>query len=641
MRWMRPLGTWGLLSLGLACSSSPPPEPAVAAEAPKAQTQAVEQFESGPVESVAAPKELFGVARINHPALVADLVSQWMNVPLPIKAVLQKELPELHELVRYDAPVDFAMALDPEAFSEPKFVAALSVPVADYQTALDKLRSGGHALERLSRTMQLVMLNGNQPCVVARANGPTTARFICSDSRKDLDVLAPYMATTMPSENFGDDQVFVELRAEPVRERFGKKAGWLKVGVPVFLRELATGNARLDGAVADATRAVVNELLALISDVDRLILRSKATAARDALDVHLGLVMAGQKSWSAQTLALRAAESAAPPALFWQLPDDVYRATYTAGTNHPERLDPLVEGLAELLEGALEHYDLRSKAMLDVANKLRKVGEVRGSWITAEGPLGANATREQTLASAVGFGGYSIVAGADEEGAVADLYVALAEAFNDASWRNTAQKHPDLEDLAELPRLKKRAAPASMGLPAGSILYQLDLPGELSQALLSNAKRPAAEQKAAKAAPIRLSFIVAKKDGTSWIGAGADEELLANKLSVAIANKAPNLSANVALAGLRTQSAISAGFLTLSGVVDRFAQYAGGAEDPAAKRQQFLLAMPNGGKTPILVSMTGSTRGPELWLSMHLPRAAMEDAAAGAVAVAAEVGGKF
>ncbi len=641
MRWLTLLGFWGVVGLGVGCSSAPAPEPEVPTEVPKAEPQPIDQVEAGPVDSVPAPRELFGVARLNNPQLMTELISDWMNVPFPIKSLLQKELPELHQVLRYDVPVDFAIALDPEAFSEPKFVAALSVAVSDYQATLDQLRSSGHALERISRTMQLVMLKGDQPCVVARANGPTAARFICSDSRKDLDVLAPYMATTMPTENYGSDQLFVELRAEPVRERFGKKAGWLKVGVPVLLREVATGNGRLDAAVADATRAAVNELLAVIPDLDRIVLRAKGTEGREALDVHFGLVLAGQKSWTAQTLALRAADAAPAPDIYWQLPADAQRATFVSPNSHGERLQPLIDGLAELMEGALEHYELDDKPVREVVTKFRKLSTAKGPWVTAEGSAGdgkqVSASADQ-LAAAAGLAGYSIQATTDDQGAVAELCEALIDAYDDAGWRKTLKDHPVLQEATSLPRITKRAAPASMGLPKGATLYQLDLSKHLAEELA--AKFPK-DRKPQSLGPVRVSFIIAQKDGQSWFGVGVDQDLLASKLAAAIGGKAPNLSTQPALASLRTNAALGAGFFTLAAIVDRVAQYASAETGNVAARQQFLLAMPNAGKTPITVSLTGKEQGPEVWLSMHVPRAAMEDAAAGAVAVAAEVGGKF
>lgn len=632
----------GSLGIGLflwGCSSAQPSP----AETPsgKGTVAVASDTEAEPPApaAVAAPAGLFGVGRVNSPAQLSALVSEWINVPVPLEAVIQKEVPALQKVVRFDAPVDFAVTLDPDALSEPKALFAVSIPLSDFRAALDELRSHGHPLERIAPGMQLVTLG--EPCLVARANGPASARLICADTRKDLDVLAPYMAASLPTEDLGQDELFLELRATPVRDRFGKKAGWLKVGIPVFLRELATGNPRLDAAVAETTRAVVDEVLAVIPDLDRLVVRAKATRGGEALDVHLGLLMAGDRSWLSQTLAMRAQDAAPAPAMFWQLPAGVDRATYTVQNSHPERIGPLLRGLADLMAGAAEHLEIESKPFEAFRKALLEVNQSTGEFVLAEGPPAEASTRHgaEPWLGLIGDG-YTIAGSSDAGGQTANLSAALVEFLNDGTWRKQLAEQMDEELIAKLPPIKKSKAPARYGLPGNTQLFQWKVPPALLERFEPKGSQQTPTKNAAPAA-ITLAVFLATVDGKTWIAASVDEGLAAEKLAAVLSGTGPTLADDAALATLRNEKAVAGGFTTLSNFFGFLAPYASMAGSQRMSREQFVLAMPHGGKTPILTTLRIDPAGPATWYSFSLPRAAMEDLAAGTVAAAANMGNAF
>src|SRR5690606_34658781 len=92
-----------------------PPEPASTRPAPD-------------LSPVPAPADLVMVGRIARPRALFETLAGWAGVPASLEQVLPDELRELGSIVSWDAPVELAAVLDPEA-SGPELEPLLVVSV--------------------------------------------------------------------------------------------------------------------------------------------------------------------------------------------------------------------------------------------------------------------------------------------------------------------------------------------------------------------------------------------------------------------------------------------------------------------------------------------------------------------------------
>ncbi len=631
--WVR-VGIWGILAA--ACGSTPPPQSAaVTTEAPKAAASSAADPDAGPIDEVPAPKELFLVGRVSEPAKLVDTVSTWLNVPVSVQALVEKEMPLLGGLLRYDAPVDVAAALDPEALSSPEPLLAVSLPVTDYHAVVDKLRASGKRLERVSRGRQYVSLGMDAHCIVARANGPAAARLVCGDARKDVDLLAPYMVSRMPSEALTTDAAYFELRAEPVRARFGKKAHMMKVGIPIFLREVSLGNPRFDSAVAEAAHATVADTLALIQDLDRVVVRVKQQPQPESLDVELGIVLRSQTAWVSQTLGASVADNDKPPGMFWQLPADAEFASYSVRDSDPQRFAPILKSISEMAGGALEHFDLATPKFERLMDAFANISSVTGPTVHAQGPglsplVEPDAPYSEVFSTLAQLPSYTLSGIDDSEGHYATLVERFVDAYNDAAWRKRVPKDSPASPLRTAPKISQRAAPASWGLPPGSKLMELSLPGkwleEFDLAKPTNRKSTTPS--------LEFAAVIAKQGSQTWLAYGADAELVGKKVQEVISVK--NGVPRPELAALGSRSALSGAFWSILSIVDGAGRYTLRDSENGMNREQLLLAMPNKAKTPVIVQLESKADGPAVWLTMTVERKAAEDLAAAFVMLAAQ-----
>jgi hypothetical protein len=552
-------------------------------------------------------------------------------------------------LVRLDSPVDVAAMLDPDDLGKKTSVLfAISVPLADYGQALSALRSQGKSLERLSRDMHFVTLPDEQRCIVARANGVATARLVCSDGRADVEALAPYMASALPLESFGPQAAYIELRAEPLRERFGKDAQLIKVGVPIFLREASLGNPRFDSALADAAHGGAGEILALIDDLDRVVLRANSGRQKEALHLEFELAHKGARSWFAKTLNAVADDSDVAPPIAWRLPVDASSASYTAAVKDTSHWQAPLATLSELASGGFEHFGLTQKVYKDLVTTWSAAMQSGGAVSYAQG----SGTRGAAAASGwewlLDDTAYTLVGSEGDGGSWARALETAVAAYNDPVWRKELAKRLEFAALLKLPNVTKRPPPAALGLPKGSQLYELAISPEVMTALgQAEASLPKPDR------PLRVSICVVPSGAQTWVAYGTDPALLASKIKLALsAPSEQTLAARQGLEAWRTERAISAGFFSVATLFQSLAHYvnstaaqradesSGQSKSDAISGDQFTLAMPGKGKAPISYTFKVEP-GPALRFSVTVPAAAMEDLAAGTVAALAAAGDTF
>jgi len=591
----------------------------------------------GPIEAVPAPADLVVVGRLRSPDAFAKTVSQWLNLPFSPKALLDKQFPAFRDLVRLDAPVEVAAGLDPAAITSPKLGVALSVGLTDYAAALERLRSKGMVLERVSKHMQFVALGDKLKCVVARANGVASARLVCSDTREKLDALAPYMSTALSTQELGDHDLVVRGFAQPFKDRFGKQVQWAKSMVPGLVAQLRQGDDRLDAAISDAVYAVATELVAVVPDVDGVELRLSAASQTNSLDLSLGVLFKSQNSWVARTVASRGGDSAPAPASFWRLPADVEAAFYSAASKSSERWTPLLNGAVELAGSGLVHLGAASKVFDELLQSVRGVGEEQGATVYAFGSAAPQKSAKTSDAPAYYLAG--IEQPADSR---TDLVERLVAAYNDKTWRAAAAKRLDAPALTKLPPARALPAPASLGLPAGARLHQLHVPAQtlelITQQLEADGSKdtPKSSKKTgAGRSDVKWSIIALRDGERSWVAWGPDEALIAAKLRAVLSGADDQvLGANPALQRFRTEPAAVAGFVTVVNALSRASSLILGPNG-AMPVDQMRLVMPNQGRAPVRLGLDAETSGPQAWLTVGVPAQAMEDVAAGVVAIIA------
>lgn len=622
----------GIVSCGGKSGESPPEVPT--GQAAPTQSPAP-QSEAPPVLSPApAPKEVFGHARIRSPSELRTRGAKWTLMPLPWEEILASEAPFLADVIELNAPIDVTLSLDPEAMSSPEPLMAIAFGLKDYDQTLHSLRSSGQQLERVSRSVHFFEFKGNK-CLVARANGQAPARVVCSDQRRSLDFLSPYMSRTLPDKRFGDQDLFLRVDAEPWRERFGKRANMLKLGVPVVLRELSMGNDRFDAALADAAHAIVEELLIWAEEIDRIELTGTLQEASQHAELDFMLRFKGDSSFTAKQLLTRAPEAAPAPPTFWQLPKGVSSASYAAAARELSSLKPIAATVSELLHGAIEAQGLPSGKLDAWVEALEQTWMVSGP--TAHGVInvpeppsqaGVELKEGEKLSRIVrqAVANHVMVIDGDA-GSTARLIDETVKVFNDRQLRTVVEKE-GMEEVKHLPRVQKRVA--GRGLPKGSLVYSIAFTPQSIQKLTKKDKIDGLKT--------LRGFIAVVPDGDrTWVGVSTDEQFLIEQVKLSMQPPSEqSLQAREGLSSLRTVAAHSASFGTVEGTLKSIA-------DAAELEGQFdveriLLSMPNRGQSLLFFRSKALADGPALRIEASVPRAALEDIATGIVAIAAESG---
>jgi hypothetical protein len=238
-------------------------------------------------------------------------------------------------------------------------------------------------------------------------------------------------------------------------------------------------------------------------------------------------------------------------------------------------------------------------------------------------------------------GSYAL-GGIDNDGGRSKRLIdAAVNAFNDAAWRKEAAKRSETPGLTKLPAIVRKAAPADLGLPKGSQLYEFNISDTLVTEIVDKGERPAG-----KANAISFYMLVVTDETRTWFGYGVDKSAMATGLKQVL-NSTPtgNLAQRPGLEAWRKEAAISGGFWTVAELFESIARYANMAKassegEAPLSSDTLALAMPSKGKVPVRYSLKIEP-GPMVWMSFIAPSAAVEDFASGTVAVVAQMGDIF
>lgn len=471
------------------------------------------------------PKSLLLVARLDRDALgrlpSSGSLRELAHAPLD---ALAPELPaSLNELVT-SAPLELAVALDsPEALllAGPELV--WSLPLVSFEGALAHLREregqGQLSLERKSPGVVALLPSGSsrsRACLLSVALGPAPARLLCAERRATLDALGPWAARGLPTRPLGPEPLVVE--AWPAR--FAREH---RDTLAALLRFVAPASAGPTRWTDRALSVLGRDGLDLLGDVKQL--RLSAAEQSGALVLGLSADLDGERSWFARTLGSMPPKTAGVSRLFGRLPPSTDAAFFFSGAD-PARSDEARAAFSGWLAAELGPSVPRATLDLVAATFIQRVPHLYAHGDAYDRDVGygresGRALWEKTRST---YGWHLL--GFDEP---AKAFLPKLDqgmrAYNTGSLHAFAYR--------TLPRLcrglgKIRKKPAPRTLPAGSVVYELPLPGKFFDDCMKGRGPP-------EPAPSDAIVVVLMPLGEqSFIGFGLEErEMIARMRAVA------------------------------------------------------------------------------------------------------------
>jgi len=629
-RWVSYNVLLGALPAALAGCGAPA-APGPASPAPLVSTVPVAKEEAPDLSPVAAPAELIAVARFKKPATAIETVAAWANFPYKLPDIVPAELKGLESVIAWDAPLEAAVALDPNGeskVSEPLTV--VSVGLTSLEGALDFARNKGQSVRRLRAGVYRIGDSEEFSCAVGSSVGATPARLVCGHRAHDVDGLFNYATRGLSNEPLPSVDFQLELRLEPIKKKYQAELGSARLAAGFLLREVQVDNARFDRALSDVAYTLVDEATAFVRDLDRVRIDSNLDGAKNLINLRFDLKFTGQKSWLVQTSAEALTMLEPTPDLFWQMPADSTQASFAVGWK-PGRLKPIGHTLAELLDGYLESEKVPAAVRNQASKSVELLFEQNTKQVHAQGDLKVLPS-DPLLAAAQRLFGWQLVALEGEPKSLISLFDGLSATLGSRDVARLLKARANL-NVALLPKVSAHGVQVR-GFKPGAKAYRLDVSRELFEKYAKGQLKlePATKGKAlAKSVPFTL--IVAYDGVHSWLGMCPDEKALIKRLESLKDPQTPVLRGRAGLDALKNTPRAAGGFFTLA----RFTGQTGALG--AGVAEKLFTALPHHGETPITFSYDLSASGPELTTSFVLPRAAVEDLGA-AIPVLALIGSK-
>lgn len=187
-------------------------------------------------------------------------------------------------------------------------------------------------------------------CLVTPALGSAKARLICGDHPDVTHHFYDYLARGLPLEPLSSAPLFVELRAQPLKELWApaRDAGLES------LRSLAETGGNTSRLAQDLTRSVVKEVDAWVGSADTVRFAAGPNE-RDEFEGSVTLAMRAPEPWLVESSLAGAAKVSGAPSAFSNLPKDVGWAWYGYGMP-AERTAVLQSALVNLAKTAWQEY---------------------------------------------------------------------------------------------------------------------------------------------------------------------------------------------------------------------------------------------------------------------------------------------
>ena len=592
--------------VGCGGAAKPAPETPKPPPAPK-QAPVVETADLSPV---GAPPGLFVVGRLKRPTALTDTLAHWAGVPFGLRDVLPFASKDLDAALAWDAPVEFAVSVAPNG-RRGVVEAGISLGLTSTEQALAAARRQGYELKRLAPEIYAVLGTPHSSCAIAPAIGTALARLVCAHRASELEDLLPYMTRGLPNEALGQRDLELELRVEPLRQRFASEIGSARLFAGFLVRELQLDAPRFDTALSDTAYALADELVALVHDVNVVKLEASVDAQKHELAADFSIFFDDHKSWSASALAERGKHQGAAPEKFFAQPADAGSAAYQYA-HDPALYEHLGAGLVELGDAYLEHAKVGKVTRERVTRLLQTYFRWDGAGVTASGTDPVEPAKKGEPRGSADW----MVLRADNvpltlKGVLPDLVSVLS----DREARAVVARTLKVEDK-EL--ATARLAPLTgPGVPAGTKALVIKIPSELGPLL---GRSFGLGGKSDDSKPSERDIAIVMKGTTAVIASAANLKVLGSRLGQALAGKDSTLATRTELAPLRTLQANWAGFVTLLTLLSSSPGQSLG--DPSAMAS----GLPHHGQVPVFLDFQVEPQtGANARWHLSVPAALFED----------------
>lgn len=647
------LGALVASTVALSGCGSPPP-PSVVTVPAKPLAVAVEPPPD--VTAVPEPAQLFVVARVTKPEAVTKTLGTWAKLPLPGAADLVRSIfdDSVADAVDLSQPVDGAVALG-GGKRDPRPLVAVSVAVKSFDDARDKLGAKHKLVASTNGDLRIEDMgvggvgkrapnedddNESDACVLTHASAG--ARLVCGQGDA-LEVLAPYLARTLPRQTWPSD-LHVEVTLAALREPFAQ----VRQALPMLARSLAGAPSP---ALARLVDAAVGEMGEIVDDTARMTL--DAQLAVDGLQTTVRVDFQRAQSLVAKLAASNAQKADVPPAAYWHLPSEADFALFGSGFDpklfeHPRKL--LGDFALESADGA-SMPEAERKALRELVVD-RMLGLVTGPFVYGKGYDGAavekayaanQAVKDSDLAAKdrskrVLFEqvlGWHLLQVREPITKVGPMLKDWAQLWGRPAFVKWAKQKSSSKMLASM---RITPPPAGVTLPKDTVHLEIVMP----RADLEEAPAPARAEAPGKVAPappsrgkkiarrpLLLHILAVPDQGGTWLGLGLDGKLLAQKAAGAASTvptpQAATLADAPALQALRDAKVNGAFFATPRG----FLVYTALASLSRTLYPK-LGQLPSKGTTPVLVTSVSEqpsdkAAGGASLMTIKVPRATIED----------------
>lgn len=608
--------------------------------------QVATNYDLSPVRE---PEDVIAVFQWKSPKAMATTFAECASVPVDAtmgradfvtRNALREVIPQnvdarqLTQVVALDAPVFGLASLEPQSKQPGAFV-AVSVGLVSLDKAKQAVESAGPVTE-LAPGVFRVAGRASPMCVIAASAGSTPARLVCGPKEKDVMALAPYLTRTLPTAPMTTD-IRLEVRFLPAEARFGPLLKTSIQALPSIAQaEFSIDEPTFDRALVDAASGIADEVVALVSDADKLTIEASMDSTR-CLHATAALSVRGKSSWTAGMMSERPDRAGPPPEIFWRAPKDSATVFYGRGTD-PKRYSPIINTVRMFVEGGMRKLHVGSDADVRALNDLidfpvgRDVSSVSASGrVDLPEPKDKKRSAQDELDAMIsGVLGWSMVGVEEGPQAIGKQMKALADVYARKGFQAPLKEMvsdmagPDGAKL--LPKIKVKKGPASLGADS------LDLEIVVE-------KLPARElgiKNATEKDTVRVelhALLMADGKSRTWVafGSGKTDDLVKRLLSVKKdAPEAGTIASRKDLEPLRRGTYMGAGFITLGPLVKSMkgggAFLRGGQARDLERLMRSLSTMPHQGDAPIFVttSVTGAdiTRGD---VSVDVPKDTLED----------------
>lgn len=597
---------------------------------------------------VKAPAEIAAQLRWQDPRATLAALTRHVRLPQTVvdaqlKDLLREMLDDgleglvepkpFADVIALDAPIDVILAVDTKQ-TQPRPMVAAAVGLSSLRGALGaaKVRpeSFGPGMWKLGTD------NSYGPrCVIAASGGKAPARLICGETTGHLEVLAPYLARTMPTEVELPVDGRFSVRLRGLAKRYGSMLRSRARGLPILAEEFKLDIPAFDDALMETATALAEEAGALIYDLDTIELDLDITP-QGGMTFAGKFQFAGQQSWLVQAAVDGASLAGPAPDIFWHLPKASDSGSW-GRSGDPVRYAKIFKTLQAMLKGGLQKAHFGTPADRNaLARLLRLPFGKHVPTCTASGHFGGKPTQAPAgglLAELFGDTlGWQLFGVEEGPAALRGYLQELVRVYNRPTMQQTLRKLLG-SDAQYLPKVRTMPAPPALG--GGSLDVAIDIPNIEDPFAGMPPTAPGAPARRATTTTLTLHLLL-MADGAkrTWVGIGVDRNRLA-KLMVTTKGATPGADSLTHRGGLdvfRRGRHTSGGMMTLQTFIESLkpgmttAQQMGPGSAELQQVMALLERLPHQGKSPIIVLGRASGGGrPHASFEMAVPPGTLED----------------